>query len=108
MLTIKNIEKINGKQITEKWEVYEVDESTNALQYVFCLTNVGYYKNYRWYFGLNRMVDEALNRYKLYTSSNGKEYDFWIKQSDVTPQGIMQYMHTIIERVNKDKDANNT
>ena len=43
MLTIKNIEKINGKQITDKWEVYEAIEA--PTEYQFVLTDVGYYKH---------------------------------------------------------------
>ena len=104
MITIRNIDKIHDKQITEKWEVYEVIES--PTQYQIVLTNVGQYKHYRWFFGLDRNKDEALDRYQLKTNSNGKEYDFWLKQSDITPIGIIQYIHTIIGKT--EIDANNT
>jgi hypothetical protein len=104
MLTIRNIDKIHDKQITEKWEVYEVIEA--PTQYQIVLTNVGQYKMYHWSFGLQRNKDQALNRYQLKTNVDGKDYDFWLKGSDITPIGIIEYIHTIIGKT--EIDANNT
>jgi len=100
MLTIRNIDKIHDKQITEKWEVYEVIES--PTHYEIVLTNVGHYKHYRWFFTLNRNKDEALDRYQLKTTTDGKDYDFWITQSDITPVGIIHYIHSIIYKTTLD------
>jgi len=103
MLKIRNIDKIHDKQITDKWEVYEVIESPTHYQIV--LTNVGQYKMYKWFFTLDRNKDEALDRYQLKTNTDGKDYDFWITQSDITPVGIIHYIHSIIYKTTLDANT---
>ena len=105
MLKIKNIDKIKGKQITEKWEVYDVNELDD--RYIFTISNVGYYKHISWYFTLDRFVDEALNRYRLRTNNNNKDYEFVIKNTDISPVGLIYYMNSIMANIKKDEDANN-
>ena len=107
MLTIKNIEKINGKQITDKWEVYETDVTRDGSGYVFCLTDVGYYKHSRWYVTLDRSIDEVMGMYRMNTNRNGKLYEVLIRPIDVTPVGIIYYMNCIIANVKKDEDEHN-
>ena len=102
MLKIRNIEKINGKQITDKWEVYEAIEA--PTEYQFVLTDVGYYKHYRWYFTLDRSIDEVLNMYRMRTNNNGKLYEVLIRPIDVSPVGLIYYMNCIIANVKKDED----
>ena len=105
MLTIKNIEKINGKQITDKWEVYEAIEA--PTEYQFVLSDVGYYKHYRWYFTLDRSIDEVMGMYRMRTNHNGKLYEVLIRPIDVSPVGIIYYMNCIMVNIKKDEDANN-
>ena len=105
MLTIKNIEKINGKQITDKWEVYEAIEA--PTEYQFVLTDVGYYKHYRWYFTFDRNIDEVMGMYRMRTNHNGKLYEVLIRPIDVSPVGIIYYMNCIMVNIKKDEDANN-
>ena len=107
MLTIKNIEKINGKQITDKWEVYEVEPTNDNSGYVFCLTDVGYYKHSRWYVTLDRSIDEVMGMYRMKTNRNGKLYEVLIRPIDVSPVGIIYYMNCIIANVKKDEDEHN-
>lgn len=106
MLKIKNIDKIKGKQITDKWEVYDVNELDD--RYIFTISNVGYYKHITWYFTLDRFVDEALNRYRIRTNNNNKDYEFVIKNTDISPVGLIYYMNCIMANIKKDEDANNT
>ena len=106
MLKIKNIDKIKGKQITEKWEVYDIDERSDS--YVFTISNVGHYKNTTWFFTLDRFVDEVLNRYRIRTTNNGKKYEFVIKNTDISPVGLIYYMNSIMNNIKKDEDANHT
>lgn len=106
MLKIRNIEKINGKQITDKWEVYEAIEA--PTEYQFVLTNVGHYKSTQWYFTLDRNIDEVMDMYRMKTNRNGKLYEYLIRPIDVTPVGLIYYMNCIIVNVKKDEDANNT
>ena len=108
MITIKNIDKIKGKQITEKWEVYEWDVSRDGKAYVFTISNVGYYKHITWYFTLDRFTDEALDRYRIRTSTNGNKYEYLIKNTDITPVGLIYYMNCIMADIKKDEDVNNT
>ena len=105
MLTIKNIEKINGKQITDKWEVYEAIEA--PTEYQFVLSDVGYYKHYRWYFTFDRSIDEVMGMYRMRTNHNGKLYEVLIRPIDVSPVGIIYYMNCIMVNIKKDEDANN-
>ena len=105
MLTIKNIEKINGKQIMDKWEVYEAIEA--ATEYQFVLTNVGYYKHSRWYVTFDRSIDEVMGMYRMKTNRNGKLYEVLIRPIDVTPVGLIYYMNCIMANIKKDEDANN-
>jgi hypothetical protein len=106
MLKIKNIDKIKGKQITEKWEVYDIDERND--RYVFTISNVGHYKNTTWYFTLDRFTDEALDRYRIRTNNNGTKYEYLIKNTDITPVGLIYYMNCIMADIKRDEDANNT
>ena len=106
MLKIKNIDKIKGKQITEKWEVYDVDERSD--RYVFTISNVGHYKHIIWYFTLDRFTDEALDRYRIRTNNNGTKYEYLIKNTDISPVGLIYYMNCIMNNIKKDEDANNT
>ena len=106
MLKIKNIDKIKGKQITEKWEVYDVDERSDG--YVFTISNVGHYKHIIWYFTLDRFTDETLDRYRIRTNNNGTKYEYLIKNTDISPVGLIYYMNCIMNNIKKDEDANNT
>ena len=106
MLKIKNIDKIKGKQITEKWEVYDVDERSDG--YVFTISNVGHYKHIIWYFTLDRFTDETLDRYRIRTNNNGTKYEYLIKNTDISPVGLIYYMNCIMANIKKDEDANNT
>ena len=106
MLKIKNIDKIKGKQITEKWEVYDVDERSDG--YVFTISNVGHYKHIIWYFTLDRFTDEALDRYRIRTNNNGTKYEYLIKNTDISPVGLIYYMNCIMANIKKDEDVDNT
>jgi hypothetical protein len=106
MLKIRNIEKINGKQITDKWEVYEAIEA--PTEYRFVLTNVGHYKSTQWYFTLDRFKDEVLDRYRIRTNNNGTKYEYLITTNSINPTELIYYMNSIIVNVKKDEDANNT
>ena len=107
MLTIQNIDKIKGKQITQKWEVYDIDASADGKEYIFTISNVGYYKNIIWYFILDRFTDETLDRYRIRTNNNGTKYEYLIKNTDVSPVGLIYYMNCIMANIKKDEDANN-
>ena len=104
MITIKNIDKIKGKQITEKWEVYDV--YITPTEYQFVITNVGHYKNITWYFTLDRFTDEALDRYRIRTNNNGTKYEYLIKNTDITPVGLIYYMNCIMADIKRDEDVN--
>jgi len=104
MITIKNIDKIKGKQITEKWEVYDV--YITPTEYQFVITNVGHYKNTTWYFTLDRFTDEALDRYRIRTNTNGTKYEYLIKNTDITPVGLIYYMNCIMADIKRDEDVN--
>jgi hypothetical protein len=106
MLVIKNIDKIKGKQITEKWEVYDVNELDD--RYIFTISNVGYYKNITWYFTLDRFKDEVLDRYRIRTNNNNKDYEYLITTISINPTELIYYMHSIMNNIKKDNDANNT
>ena len=115
MLKIKNIDKIKGKQITEKWEVYDIDASADGKEYIFTISNVGYYKNIIWYFILDRFTDETLDRYRIRTNTNlpstnnnGTKYEYLIKNTDISPVGLIYYMNRIMDNIKKDEDANHT
>jgi hypothetical protein len=106
MLKIKNIDKIKGKQITEKWEVYDVNELDD--RYIFTISNVGHYKNITWYFTLDRVKDEVLDRYRIRTNNNGKKYEYLITNISINPTELIYYMHSIMNNIKNDNDANNT
>jgi hypothetical protein len=106
MLKIKNIDKIKGKQITEKWEVYDVNELDD--RYIFTISNVGHYKNITWYFTLDRFKDEVLDRYRIRTNNNNKDYEYLITTISINPTELIYYMHSIMNNIKKDNDANNT
>jgi hypothetical protein len=106
MLKIRNIEKINGKQITDKWEVYEAIEA--PTEYQFVLTNVGHYKSTQWYVTLDRFKDEVMDRYRIRTNRNGKLYEYLITTNSINPTELIYYINSIIVNVKKDEDANNT
>jgi hypothetical protein len=108
MLKIKNIDKIKGKQITEKWEVYDIDASADGKEYIFTISNVGHYKNIIWYVILDRFKDEVLDRYRIRTNNNGKKYEYLITTISINPTEIIYYMHSIMNNIKKDNDANNT
>jgi hypothetical protein len=103
MLTIKNIDKIIGTQVSDKWEVYETDVLRDGSGYVFVLSDWGYYKHSRWYFTLDRNIDPALNMFKLHSNRNGICYDYLIRPKDISPVGLIYYMNCIIAKVNKDE-----
>jgi hypothetical protein len=106
MLNIKNIDKIKGKQITDKWEVWNV--YITPTEYQFVITNVGHYKNITWYFTLDRVKDEVLDRYRIRTNNNGKKYEYLITTISINPTELIYYMHSIMNNIKKDNDANNT
>ena len=105
MLKIKNIDKIRGKQITEKWEVYDIDERSDV--YIFTISNVGQYKNIAWYFTLDRNIDEVMDRYRIRTNNNGKKYEYLIQNTDISPVGLIYYMNCIMANIKKDEDIDN-
>ena len=105
MLKIKNIDKIKGKQITEKWEVYDIDELSDV--YVFTISNVGQYKNITWYFTLDRNIDEVMNRYRMRTNNNGTKYEYLIQNTDISPVGLIYYMNCIMANIKKDEGIDN-
>jgi hypothetical protein len=104
MLVIKNIDKIKGKQITEKWEVYDVNELDD--RYIFTISNVGHYKNITWYFTLDRFKDEVLDRYRIRTNNNNKDYEYLITTISINPTELIYYMHSIMNNIKNDNDAN--
>jgi hypothetical protein len=106
MLNIKNIDKIKGKQITDKWEVWNV--YITPTEYQFVITNVGHYKNITGYFTLDRVKDEVLDRYRIRTNNNGKKYEYLITTISINPTELIYYMHSIMNNIKKDNDANNT
>jgi hypothetical protein len=102
MLTIKNIEKIKGKQITDYYEVYDTDVSRDGTTYVFTISNVGYYKHITWYFSMDRNeYDGIKGAHKLWTNNNGQLYVYALSKNDITPVGIIAGMYNIMDEIKK-------
>lgn len=94
-LTIKNLQNIHGKSVTNDWEIKGTQETND--DYYFELTNKGY-KN--WVHGawIERMKYD--DSYRLHSSDyKGNNIESYIE--DVTEAGVITALNEMFDKLNK-------
>lgn len=105
MIRIKNLHKIKGKELNSKYEVYDVYETND--EYVFQLSNIGQFKHFSWYMMLERTeAVGAMGGYRLYTNNNGSVFDWMLHETDITPDGIIKCINSIMGSIERENLMN--